>query len=74
VKDELEAVLARQVCSGRVPLAEAQQAIAHSVRNRRATDPLGRCRAKVRVLGLALVWVVLGENPGISTLVCTGRR
>jgi hypothetical protein len=27
-KDELEAVLARQVCSGRVPLAEAQQAIA----------------------------------------------
>ncbi len=28
VKDELEAVLARQVCSGRVPLAEAQEAIA----------------------------------------------
>ena len=28
VKDELEAVLARLVCSGRVPLAEAQQAIA----------------------------------------------
>jgi hypothetical protein len=28
VKDELEAVLARQVCSGRVPLAGAQQAIA----------------------------------------------
>jgi hypothetical protein len=28
VKDELEAILARQVCSGRVPLAKAQQAIA----------------------------------------------
>ncbi len=28
VKDELEAILARQVCSGRVPLAEAQRAIA----------------------------------------------
>jgi hypothetical protein len=28
VKDELEAILARQVCPGRVPLAEAQQAIA----------------------------------------------
>jgi hypothetical protein len=28
VKDELEAVLARQVCSGPVPLAEAQRAIA----------------------------------------------
>jgi hypothetical protein len=28
VKDEMEAVLGRQVCSGRVPLAEAQQAIA----------------------------------------------
>jgi hypothetical protein len=28
VKDELEAVLARMVCSGRVPLAEAQRAIA----------------------------------------------
>jgi hypothetical protein len=28
LKDELEAVLSRQVCSGRVPLAEAQQAIA----------------------------------------------
>jgi hypothetical protein len=27
VKDELEAVLSRLVCSGRVPLAEAQQAI-----------------------------------------------
>jgi hypothetical protein len=29
LKDELEAVLARLVCSGRVPLAEAQQAIAN---------------------------------------------
>jgi hypothetical protein len=28
LKDELESVLARLVCSGRVPLAEAQQAIA----------------------------------------------
>ncbi len=28
LKDELEAVLSRLVCSGRVPLAEAQQAIA----------------------------------------------
>ncbi len=28
VKDDLEAALGRQVCSGRVPLAEAQQAIA----------------------------------------------
>ncbi len=28
LKDELGAVLARQVCAGRVPLAEAQQAIA----------------------------------------------
>jgi hypothetical protein len=28
LKDELEGVLARLVCSGRVPLAEAQQAIA----------------------------------------------
>jgi hypothetical protein len=28
VKDELEAVLSRLVCSGRVPLAEAQKAIA----------------------------------------------
>jgi hypothetical protein len=28
LKDELEAVLSRQVCSGRVPLAEAQAAIA----------------------------------------------
>lgn len=28
LKDELEAVLARLVCSGRVPLSEAQQAIA----------------------------------------------
>jgi hypothetical protein len=28
MKDELEAVLARVVCSGQVPLAEAQQAIA----------------------------------------------
>jgi hypothetical protein len=28
VKDELEAVLSRLVCTGRVPLAEAQQAIA----------------------------------------------
>jgi hypothetical protein len=28
VKDELEAVLSRMVCTGRVPLAEAQEAIA----------------------------------------------
>jgi hypothetical protein len=28
-KDKLEVTLARMVCSGRVPLAEAQQAIAH---------------------------------------------
>jgi len=28
VKDELEAVLSRMVCSGRVPLVEAQRAIA----------------------------------------------
>ncbi len=28
VKDDLEAALGREVCSGRVPLAEAQQAIA----------------------------------------------